>query len=175
MSAPYALVAEFASEASLRDAWRRLRFGGFERVEVYSPYPLDGIDAPRHGRALPAVVFAAAVAGLVATFAIEVWLAAFDYPVDVGGRPLLSLPAFVPIAFEMMALWAVTAAVAATLALAGLPRLFHPVAAAPGFARASQDRFFLAIEADDPRFDQERLEWLLARYRPVRVSLVGEE
>jgi hypothetical protein len=174
VSRPFALVAEFAEEAPLRRALKRLRIGGYKRVEIYSPYPLAGIDTEPHPRALPLVVFGGAVLGLVAGYGTEVWLAAVDYKVNVGGRPLHSLPAFVPIAFEIMVLVAVAAAAAATIALAGLPRLHHPISAAPGFERASQDRFFLAIETEDPRFDQERLEWLLEHYQPVSVTLVTE-
>jgi hypothetical protein len=174
MSEPHAVVAEFADEAPLRRALSRLRHSGFERVEVYSPYPLAGIDEARSGIALPAIVFCGAVAGLIVGYGMEFWLAAIDYPVNVGGRPLHSAPAFVPIAFEIMVLAAVATAVVATIALAGLPRLSHPVSAAADFARASQDRFFVAVEASDPRFDRDRLEWLLRQFEPVSISVVAE-
>ena len=174
MSQVYALVAEFAEEAPLRHVLRRLRLGGFERIEIYSPYPLDGLDEGERGIGLPALVLCGAVAGLIVGYGIEFWLAAVNYPVNVGGRPLHSAPAFIPIAFEIMVLAAVATAVVATIALAGLPRLSHPVSAARGFERASQDRFFVAIEASDPRFDRDRLEWLLARYEPVSISVVAE-
>jgi hypothetical protein len=174
MSEVYALVAEFAEEAPLRRALRRLRLSGFERIEIYSPYALDGLDDESRGIALPAVIFCGALAGLILGYGMEWYLAAVNYPSNVGGRPLHSAPAFVPIAFEIMVLFAVATAVVATIAFAGLPRLSHPISATPGFERASQDRFFLSLGATDPLFDRERLEWLLRRYDPVSVSVVAE-
>jgi hypothetical protein len=173
---PFAIVAEFASEAPLREALGRLLHAGFERVEIYSPYPLDGIElgGGRAVRRLPAIVFAAALAGIAVGYGMQFYLAAVDYKIDVGGRPLDAIPAFVPIAFEITVLFAVAAAVVATILLAGLPRLSHPVDAAARFARASQDRFFLSVEAGDPRFDPERLEWLMRKFDPLHVEIVHE-
>jgi hypothetical protein len=167
----YGVVAEFGSPAALRDAAHRLRLAGFERFETYTPYPVEEIDDRRsRGIALPMIALVGAAAGLLLGYLTQFYGAAIDYPINVGGRPLHSAPAFVPIAFEIMVLWAVAATAVGALVLAGLFRLSHPVENAPGFERASQDRFFLCVEAGDPRFDRDRLHRLLARYAPLSVA-----
>ena len=118
------------------------------------------------------IALAGGVGGFALGYLMQWFGAAIDYPVNVGGRPLHSAPAFVPIAFEIMVLTGVVATVFGALILGGLFRLAHPVEAAPGFERASQDRFFLCVEAADPRFDAERLRWVLAQYEPRRITEV---
>lgn len=170
-AALYGVVAEFETAEALRDAAHRLRVAGFERFETYTPFPVEGLDDRRsHGFWLPLIVLAGGAAGLILGYFTEFFAAAVNYPINIGGRPLNSVPAFIPIAFEITVLWAVAAAAFGALVLGGLFRLSHPVANAPGFERASQDRFFLCVEAADPRFDRDRLQWLLARYAPVRVA-----
>ena len=171
----HGVVAEFDSPDALRHTVRRLRLAGFERVETYTPYPVEGIaDNHRHchGYALPLTALAGGSGGLAIGYLMQWFGAAINYPINVGGRPLHSAPAFIPIAFEIMVLTAVAATVFGALVLARLFRLSHPVDRAPGFERASQDRFFLCVEASDPRFDRERLRWLLARYEPRRITEV---
>lgn len=169
----HGIVAEFDSADALRHTVRRLRLAGFERIETYTPFPVDGIDDRRaHGYALPLIALAGGFGGLAVGYLMQWYSAAINYPINVGGRPLNSAPAFVPITFEIMVLFAVFATVFGALILAGLYRLSHPVEAAPGFDRASQDRFFLCVEAADPRFDAERLRWVLTQYEPLRITEV---
>lgn len=148
------LAAEFAAETPFLDAAARLHEAGVRRIEAYTPYPVEALDGllPRPPNILPALVFAAGMLGLLGGFALQWYGAAVSYPLDIGGRPPASWPAFIPIAFEIAVLCAVTAGFVGFFALARLPKPYQPIAALPDFDRASQDRFFLVVDDDDPRF-----------------------
>jgi hypothetical protein len=173
MSGP-GIVAQFASAQDLIDAVRRLRGAGFAALEAFAPFPVQALDEELGHRPsrLPLVVLACGAFGLIAGFGLQYYGAVIDYPINIGGRPLNSWPAFLPTTFEMTMLWAVIAAVFGALAMSRLPRLSHPIFAAPGFEQATQDGFFLAIHGDDPRFDAERVRWLLERFAPLRIEEV---
>lgn len=164
------LAAEFAGEAPLIAAAGRLRDAGLRRVEAYTPYPVEALDAllPPPPNVLPALVFAAGMLGLAGGFLLQWYGAAVSYPLDIGGRPPAGWPAFIPIAFEIAVLCAVTAGFIGFFAAAGLPRPYQPVAALPGFERASQDRFFLIVDDADPRFAAADVAGILKDF-PCRV------
>lgn len=166
-----ALVAEFASEAGLVAAAGRLREDGLTRLEAYTPYPVEALDVilPRPRRALPALVFAAGMLGLAGGFFMQWYGAAVSFPINIGGRPDGSWPAFIPIAFEIAVLCAVTAGFVGFFALARLPKPYQPIQAVPGFERASQDRFFLTIDATDPRFDAARVTRAVEEFAPCSI------
>jgi hypothetical protein len=166
-----ALVAEFASEAGLVAAALRLREDGLTGLEAYTPYPVDALDAlmPRPRRALPVLVFAAGMLGLAGGFFMQWYGAAVSYPINIGGRPDASWPAFIPIAFEIAVLCAVTAGFVGFFALARLPKPYQPIQALPGFERASQDRFFLSVDAADPRFDAARITSAVEEFAPCSI------
>ena len=154
-----AVVAEFATAEDLTRAVQRLRGAGLRRLEAYTPFPLPEIEDLLIGRQnlLPVLIFLCGVAGLVWGFVMQYWGAVLSYPINVGGRPLDSWPAFVPTVFEFGVVFAVTGGFLLFLAFTRLPRLHHPMWAVPGFERASRDGFFLCIEAADERFDRERI------------------
>ncbi len=164
------LAAEFAAEAALVDAASRLHQAGLRRVEAYTPYPVEALDAllPRPANLLPALVFAAGMLGLAGGFLLQWYGAAVSYPLDIGGRPPASWPAFIPIAFEIAVLCAVTAGFVGFFAAARLPAPYQPIAALPGFERASQDRFFLVVDEADPRFAEADVAAILEDM-PCRV------
>jgi len=152
----FGVVAVFDTAESVRNAAARLRQQGYRALEAYTPYPVKGLDRiihPRPQRLLPRVMFAAAVLGAVLAYWIQYWDEALSYPLNVGGRPYNSWPAYIVSTFEFMLLVAIAAGFFGMLAASRLPRLYHPVFEASAFGRASRDRFIVCIEATDPRFD----------------------
>jgi hypothetical protein len=167
----YGLLAEFTTADEILAAVRSAREHGYRDVEAYTPYSVHGL-AEELGMKQTYVPFVVLVAGLVGAgvgFFMQYWSMAVDYPLDVGGKPLNSWPAFIPIAFEVMVLVAAFAALFAMMFLNGLPRLYRPVFNAPSFAQATQDRFFLCIEATDPRFDREATRQFLTALNAAEV------
>lgn len=157
MSRPaiYGLMAEFETPEKLVAATRRTREAGYRRFDAYSPYPIEGMSAALglRGTWIPFTVFLGGLVGGAAGFFMQSYSMGVDYRFNSGGRPYLSWPVFIPITFEVLILVASLSAVLGLLFLCGLPAPYHPVFNVPQFARASQDRFFLCIEASDPRFE----------------------
>jgi len=155
----YGVMAEFDNPTDLVAAARRTYEAGYRRINGYSPYPVEELsEAIGFTRtSLPLIVFIGGVLGGLAGFFMQYWMEVIDYPLNVGGKPNNSWPAFIPITFEMTVLCAAFAAVLGMLALNKLPQPYHPVFNAPNFALATRDRFFLVIEANDPKFKHEQV------------------
>lgn len=170
------LMAEFGSEGEVQHAVVWLQERGYSGLEIYSPYPVEGATALVRQRRpiLNWIVFWAAVVGALLAIAVQWFTNALDYPINVGGRPLLSVPAWIPITFELAVLAGGVAAFVGLLISTGLPRLWHPVFEVPGFERASVDRFWVGIDRSDPRFDPERSRRELEELRPLRVVVVED-
>jgi hypothetical protein len=164
----HGLMAEFRTAEEILQATRRAWQEGYRNMDAYTPYPVEGLAAelglPR--TRVPFVVLMGGLVGAAAGFFMQYWAMAVDYPINVGGRPYNSWPVFIPVAFEMMVLVASFAALFGMLFLNGLPQPYHPVFNVPRFARATQDRFFLCIEATDPKFDRQRTEDFLIALQP---------
>jgi hypothetical protein len=160
----YGLMAEFVTPEQVIAASQRVRDEGFKRVEAYSPYPIEELSHILHpGRSkLPLLVFIGGATGGTLGFLLQYWVHVIHYPINSGGKPFNSWPAFIPITFEMTILGAALTAVFSLLALNGLPMPYHPVFNVPRFTLASRDRFFLMIRSVDPLFDYERTRALLA-------------
>ena len=176
MSQPYGIIGVFAAPEPLQEAATQLRALGFAAVETYSPYPVEGLGETLHpGRKvfLPLLMFAAALAGGAGGYFIQYWGEAIDYPLNVGGRPYNSWPAFIVGAFEFMLLVTVAAGLFGLLAASRLPRLYHPIFNAEEFARASQDRFVLCVEASDPGYEPATIRRIFERHGAERVEEVA--
>ncbi len=164
----YGLMAEFRTAEQILEATRRARQEGYRQMDAYTPYTVEGLaeelDLPR--TRVPFVVLMGGLVGAAIGFFMQYWSMAVDYPLNVGGRPHNSWPVFIPVTFELMVLVAAFAAILGMFFLNGLPQPYHPVFNVARFARASQDRFFLCIEALDPLFDLERTRQFLAGLHP---------
>ena len=147
-------MAEYETPDAILTASRKAFQAGYRQMDAYSPYPVEGLSQAlghSHTR-IPSIVLVGAFVGAMVGFFMQYYTMAVDYPFNAGGRPYNSWPAFVPVMFESMVLVASFAAVFGLLFLNGLPHLHHPVMSVERFTRASQDRFFLCIEATDPKF-----------------------
>jgi len=170
----YGLLAEFSDTDALIAAARILTERGYRKVEAYSPFPVaelsEALNFRRSGLSL--LVFIGGILGCLGGYGMQYWIAAVSYPVNIGGRPYNSWPAFIPVTFECTILIASLTAVFGMLALNGLPRPHHPLFAIPQFERASTDGYFIGIQAIDPKFDLEETTRLLQELHAKEVIQV---
>lgn len=174
MTAPAGLIAEFARGEAMVAALRAAREAGWRRLDAFGPYPIPEAASLLGTRSWPlaAIAVTAGLLGGALQYGSQWYFTAVDYPLNVGGRPLHSWPVFLPATYIVAVLWGALAALLGMLVLNRLPRLHHPVFAAPGFQRASEDRFFLFLMAEDPLFHAAETEAFLQRLSPLRVSAV---
>lgn len=169
----YGLMVEFEYPEQLLDAARKVVGAGYKNVDTYSPFPVHGVDeAIGATTILPWLIFGGGLAGGLGGFAMQAFASAIHYPMNIGGKPLVSWPSFMPITFELTVLLASATAVLGMLFLNGLPRPYNPVFNAPGFDQATQDRFFLCIEAKDPQFDLVETSRFLEGLEPKSITEV---
>ncbi len=167
----WGLLAEFATPEDLVGAAASIREAGYTRWDAHTPFPVHGLDdamAIRPTR-LPYLVLGAGLVGATGGFLLQWWMNAVDYPIIISGKPFNSLPADIPVTFELTVLLASLTAFAGMLIANALPRFHHPLFASSPFRRVTTDAFFLAIEAEDPRFDRAATERLLVAGRATRV------
>jgi len=174
MSALYGLIAEFRTADALLEAARAAQRAGYRATEAYAPYPVEGLPEAigfRHNR-VPLFALLGGIGGGIGGYLLQWYAAVIDYPLNIGGRPTHSWPAFIPVTFETTILGAALAAVLGMLLANGLPRLRHPVFDAEDFGQATRNRFFLCLPAHDGNFDPDRSKAFLEGLRPLKVSEV---
>jgi hypothetical protein len=168
----YGVMAEFENPSDLVAAARKVYSVGYRRINGYSPYPIEELSEAigfTH-TSLPLIVFIGGLIGGIAGFLMQYWIEVIDYPINVGGKPYNSWPAFIPITFECTVLAAAFSAVLGMLVLNRLPQPYHPVFNVPNFAMATRDRFFLAVEANDPKFNHAEVVALLKSLDAIEVT-----
>ncbi|MEL6216564.1 MAG: DUF3341 domain-containing protein, partial [Pseudomonadota bacterium] len=174
----YGLLAEYEDVTSLKKAAERVRDAGYERWDCYSPFPVHGLDPAMGIRRtrLPYLIMAMGMTGTLTAMLMQWWMNAIDYPYIISGKPFWSLPANIPIMFELTVLFAGVTAFLSTLGRNGLPRYHHPLFNSERFTKgATDDKFFIAIEASDPKFDAAGTRELLEGTSPTNVETVTDD
>jgi hypothetical protein len=164
----HGLMVEFLTAQEVLAATRRSREAGYRDMDAYTPYPVEGlaVELGMRKTRIPFLVLMGGLVGVCVGFFMQYYSMAVSFPFNVGGRPANSWPVFLPIAFEVLILVGALSAFLGMMFLNGLPRPHHPVFNVPQFARSSQDRFFLCIEATDPHFDRQVTAEFLATLHP---------
>lgn len=171
----HGIVAEYATPDELLSACRRARAAGYSRMDAYSPYPIEEVaDAIGFEKTrVPLLTLMGGILGGLSAYLLQYWINTSAYPLNIGGRPLHSWPAFVVITFELTILFAGITAVVGMLGLNGLPQPYHPIFNHPRFSAATRNRFFLCIEAADPGFDLTETKLFLQATDAIDVAEVA--
>ncbi len=171
----YGMMAEFETPTELVEAARRVREAGFRKFDAYSPYPIHELDDAMDLRDNRVSLFTliGGIIGGCSGFGLCSWVEGVALPLNIGGRPLISVPMFIPITFELTILIGGLTAAIAMLLLNGLPQPYHPVFNVERFINASRSKFFLCIESDDPKFDRDHTASFLESLNPEEISEVA--
>jgi len=172
----HAFLVEFDTPERLIAAAERVRDAGFRKWDVHSPLPLHGLDDAMGLEAtrLPWITLAAGIGGLLVALGLQWYTNAFDYPLVISDKPFFSLPANIPVTFELAVLFAAVATVGGLFALNGLPCLYHPLFRSGRFRRVTSDRFFISVETADRRFDPETTVEFLASLGGISLEQVED-
>ena len=170
----YGLMARFESSEDLVHAAQSAYREGYRKMDGYSPFPIEELweALGHHKNHVPLLVLLGGIFGGLGGFGLQYWISVIDYPINIGGKPFNSWPAFLPVTFETTVLTAALCAVFGMLAMNGFPKPYHPVFNVPEFEHASRDGFFLCIDADDTRFDPQRTRQFLEGLKPQAVFVV---
>ena len=170
----YGIMAEFDSAQHLLEAARATHEAGYKKIDAYSPFPIEGLaeEIGFHHDEVPLVVLIGGLIGGLTGYSMQYWMAAVDYPLNIGGKPYHSWPSFIVITFEMTILFAGISAVLGMLALNGLPMPYHPVFNVPRFSAASKDRFFLIVFSSDKKYEPQSTRQFLEQFHPRSIEEV---
>ena len=172
----YGFLAEFENPEDLKRCVQRARQEGYRNMDTYTPFPIEGMGEELRlpHTPVPIIVFIGGLIGAITGYGMQYYSAVISYPLNIGGRPYHSWPSFVVITFELTILFAGISAVLGMLALNSLPKPHHPLFNEPRFERATQDRFFLCIEARDPAFDTQKTWQFLEAVHPEGLYAVHD-
>jgi hypothetical protein len=170
----YGMMAEFDSAQGLVDAAHHTHEAGYLKIDAYSPFPIEGLAEAMgfHKNNVPLVVLIGGLIGGLSGYLMQYWISAVSYPVNVGGKPYHSWPAFIVVTFEMTILFAGISCVFGMLALNGLPMPYHPVFNVPRFAFATKDRFFLIVFSTDAKYSPGETRRFLESLGPRSIAEV---
>lgn len=168
----YGLLAEFNAPSDLVLATEKARESGYRRMECYTPYPIEeaAVALDFHTTGVPLLCLVGGLMGLTTAYLMQAWINVWGYPLNIAGRPLLSWPAFIIPAYEWTILFAGLSAAFGMIALNGMPQLYHPLFNSPNFrSGATTDKFFLCLEAADPKFSLTGTREFLEQFPAVSV------
>jgi hypothetical protein len=170
------VLVEFGDAESMLEGLRLLRGNGYRKLESYTPYAVDGVAEPLRLSTpwLPKLTFLGGLFGAIAGYLIQWYANVYEYPQNVGGRPMHPVPAFIPATFEAAILGAALTAFLLVFLVNRLPALWHPVFEVEGFERAFIDRYWISIGRVEDQPDLQHVELLLAPAGPIRLVPVGE-
>lgn len=159
----YGVLAEFSNPKELVDAATVVEKSGYNKYDTYAPFPIHGMEKAMGIKESPLgwIVLGGAIIGFTGALALMIWTMVYDYPMNISGKPYFNIPVYVPITFELTVLLSAFAAVFGMFALNKLPRLHHPLFNIERFKKASDDGFFICIEASDDLFSEEKVSALL--------------
>lgn len=164
----FGVLAQFETADQMAHATAKATAAGYTHVDAYSPYPVgeaaDALNFPKSE--MGPIMFIGGLTGACAGFIMQYWANTYGYSLNIGGRPYFSWPSFVPITFEMMVLTTALSGLFGLMAICGLPRYHHPLFNSKNFDRATRDRFFLCIEATDPKFNLAEVRTFLEGLDP---------
>jgi hypothetical protein len=175
-SALHGTLAEFDTADGLLNAANAAREAGYRQMDAYTPFPIHELSDAlgyRHN-VVPWIMAIGGICGTTFGLFLQWYTNAFDYPLNIGGKPLVSLPMYVPVCFESTVLWSALTGFFGMWILNGLPRPHHPIFSGEHIERATVDRFFLCIEAKDPKYEGEKVRAFLQAQSPLNVSIVEE-
>ncbi len=170
----HGMIAEFNGPEEILEAAQKAKDAGYTKMEAYTPFPVHGLVdiVAEEDHRIKWLIFLGGIAGVVSGYGLQYWVSVYAYAHNVGGKPLQSWPAFIPVTFECMILFSSFAAVVGMLGLNGLPRPHHPIFNAKNFEYASRSKFFLCIEVEDEKYDKAGTEKFLKGLGAVEVSEV---
>ena len=168
----YGLMAEFDGPNELVRAAKQTYAAGYRNIDAFSPFPIEEAweAIGHHDRRLSFIVLCGGIVGLLSGIGLQEWVHTLAYPMNVAGKPLNSWPQFIPVTFELTILFAALSAVIGMIVLNGLPMPYHPVFNVPRFELASRDKFFLLVEATDPKFDRQQTREFLKGLEASEVN-----
>lgn len=170
----YGLLAEYDSASGIYEACKKVRHAGYTKWDACTPFPVHGLEKAMGLKpsVLPWMVLVAGITGCGLALWFMVWVAAYDYPLNIGGKPTWSIPAFIPIAFEVTILFSALTTVFGMFFLNRLPTFHHPLFNSKRFERVTDDKFFIVIESEDPLFDLQRTKQLFEETGAVATEVV---
>jgi hypothetical protein len=173
----YGIMVEFDSASALVEAVTKTRDQGFKKWDVHTPFPIHGMDEAMgiKGTQLPFIVLACGLTGLGLAVLMQWWMNAVDYPFVISGKPLFGIPANVPIMFELTVLLSAFGCFFGMWGLNGMPKLYHPLFKSARFRRATQDRFFIVVEASDPKFEAGATRAFLDSLGGLSIEEIGDD